>query len=328
MNLFVISTPSQAFFLSQTPQFIDKSSILLITKNKIGNEEKILYHLRKFSWKKIITIDITGIETLAGYHKIFFFSIYVNYLFRIKYRNIEFFFIGSYHNLFHLGLAAMFEKKAGIILLYDGLQMLTVANGRSEASSHVREQTKIFKLFGFKSPKLHSLTFISPVKFKIPASDKIVLIEPIHYELPQLRENLIYFVGQPLVDGGIVSLETYISKLLLLKNKFIGTTIIYIPHPGESVQMIKNIQVHLQIQYFDLIFEEIYMSSKYFSQTVISFYSSVLINLCYLKAETDIYSIEIFPHEIKKMKNIEAISGLYRFFKEVNYKKFKVLELP
>lgn len=328
MNLFVISTPSQAFFLSKTPQYIDKSSILLITKNKVGDKEKILYYLQKYPWRKIITLDVIGIDKIEKYYKIFFFSIYVKFLFGIKFRNIKNCFIGSYHNLFHLGLAGMLEKKARIYLLYDGLQMLTVANARIENSSHVRLQTKIFNLAGLRSPVLDSITFISPVNFKISCRDKMVLIKPEPYNYPKLKENSIYFVGQPLVDGGIVSFEVYMSRLIQLKDKFKDSKIIYVPHPGESREMLRKIELHLETQKFDLIFEQIYISSNFFPGTVISFYSSVLINFCYLKAETELYYIEILPSEILKTKVVTNISRIYSFFKEVKNEKFKMLDLP
>lgn len=326
MNLFVISTPSQAFFLSKAPELIEEKSVLLITVGKKGYDVKIWEYLKLFPWLRVIILDVLGTESYASFYKIFLFQFRIQIL-KYKLPPVNKLYIGSFHNPFHLGIATHFEQTAKVYLLFDGLQMIEVARERKASIlNYKRPFTKIFILAGFKSPNLYSITYISPLKLSIPSGDNLTLIQPLKYDLPQLEPNLIYFAGQPLVDFGIVSKRTYLLKLKMLKEKFPGATIEYVPHPKESSGILQEIGVIFKIHSFDKIFEEKYLESEFFAKAVVSFYSSVLTNLIYLKAETEIYAIKIYSNEILKEKKIDPITKIYTFFKEANHPNFSILK--
>lgn len=328
MKLFILSTPSQAFFLSKTSNIIDENSVLLITKNKEEVDKKIIAQLHEFTWANILVWDVIGIENPASYYKIFLFRIKIALLKR-KYSKIKELYIGSYDNLFHLGLAAAFENKARLYLLYDGLQMVTVAGKRlKNIQKSLRPYSKIFNWAGFKLPSLKSISYTSPLNFKIPEFDHIIKIKGCSNKTVLLEEKQIYFAGQPLVDMGVLTIETYIKKLRLFKVQFYDYDIIYIPHPKESNVVKNEISKIFKIGYFNTIFEEEYLKAIYFAKIIASFYSSVLINLLYLAGENlDILAIQLNDSEILIPSNRKTISSIYDYFHSNETTNFKVVNL-
>lgn len=328
MKLFIVSTPSQAFFLSKTSGIVNEKAILLITKNIVGVEKKIISHLHTFPWMKIMVWDIGGIESPKAYYKIFLFRLKISLL-KSKYRGINELFIGSYDNLFHLGIAAAFEEKSKLYLLYDGLQMISVAENRAESQKKsLRKFSKIFNLAGFKQPALKSLTYTSPIEFKVPVFDEIIKIKTSSNNVVKLKDNLMYFAGQPLVDMGLVSLAFYLKKLAELKLKFPEFEIIYFPHPKESEGVKQKVANIFEIRYFQKIFEEEFMESEFFAKNIASFYSSVLINLAYLGAgDLNIYAINLRETEIILPEQRRAILKIYKYFQANKNSNLKIIKI-
>lgn len=326
MKLFIVSTSSQAFFLSKTSNIVNENAILLITKNKDGLDKKIISHLKIFPWAKILVWDIMAIENPAAYYKIFLFRIKI-YLLKKKYDKINELYIGSYDNFFHLGLAAAFEDKVRLYLLYDGLQMVSVAQKRAgNRKESIRTYPKLFNFAGFKPPSLKTITYTSPLEFKVPAVDKIIKIKSTSNKSVVLKDELIYFVGQPLVDMGLVSFEFYLDKLNRLKTNFPEHHIIYIPHPKESPAIKKKISQIFEIKYFEKIFEQEYLEAKIFARNIVSFYSSVLMNIYYMaNGDLNVYSIALNKSEILRSESIMSISKIYEYFESNKAANFNVI---
>lgn len=316
MKLFVVSTPSQAFFLSKTLGIVSRNSILLITKNLNGVDEKIIFQLQTLPWGKIFVWDIVDINSPKFYYKIIFFRLKLILLKR-RYPNINELFIGSYDNSYHLGIAASFEDKAEVYLLYDGLQMVSIAEKRLEnRENSIRPYSKLFKLVGFKQPSLKSITYTSPIEFKAPDFDHLIKIKTSFNKMVVLNNGLMYFAGQPLVDMGVVSFENYLKKLNCLKSKFSKKHIIYIPHPKESKEIKTEVAKIFELKYFDKIFEQEYLEAHLFAKNIVSFYSSVLINLFYIGGGSlNIYAIALNESDILRPGDRSAILKIYQYFK-------------
>ncbi|RKS50589.1 hypothetical protein BC962_2360 [Gillisia mitskevichiae] len=328
MKLFVVSTPSQAFFLSKTVGIVNQKSILLVTKNLKGIDEKIISQLQIFPWAKIFVWDIEGIKSTRAYYKIFIFRLKISLL-KKRYSGIDELFIGSYDNFFHLGIVAAFEDKSKLYLLYDGLQMISVAEKRAKSrTKSLRRNSKIFNLAGFKQPAIKFLTYTSPLEFKVPVFDEIIKIESSPNKLIELKDELMYFAGQPLVDMGLVSLELYLKKLAELKLKFPKYEITYFPHPKESEEVKQKVANIFKIRYFQKIFEEEYMESKFFAKNIASFYSSVLINLSYLgSGDLNIYAINLSESEILLPKQRSSILNIYKYFQANKTSNLNILRI-
>lgn len=325
MKVFLLSTPSQAFFLLKSPGFIDTNSILIILKGNSNNHIKILSYLDRFNWNDILVWDTAGIEHIKNYYKIIKFKTLIKKI-KTKYGSLDQVFIGSYDNLFQLTFVAEFENTSEIFLLYDGLQMVSVSNARiSKVGNGIRSLSWIFKIANLRKPKISHLTFISPLILNVSKKDRIINIKNETLVHPILDMNLVYIVGQPLVDIGIVSLQYFITMLTKIKRDYSKFDIVYIPHPMESSRIKSKIKNHFKILEINDIFEEYYISCEtQFAGTIISFFSSVLINMHYLSYPSNIIAYKISKDNIIRESNVDDIEMMYVYFNHIKSNTLQV----
>lgn len=324
-NLFIISTPSQAFFLRQSPEFIE-NAVLVLTVPDAVQEKKILYYLREFDWQSVYILKRTR-AGFSSYSYILYFRIWL-FLFKKKYPFFKKIFIGSYNNHHHTAIVGEYEDKAQIYLLSDGMQMIAVSTLRKSGENSVREFPSFFRLLKFRHPGIVHLNFISPMEIEVGEWDRVYLLDKRNNNLtPKLRKDLIYFAGQPLSEMGILSTEFYLSSLRELQSLYAEKKIIYLPHPTERSENLSEIGEMMEIKVLPHIFEEEYLSSKEFPATVVSFYSSVLINLCFMQAEVDLIAVSIPDEEIIPRDLVPKIKIIYNFLENLDVGNLKIIKI-
>ncbi|HET8885519.1 MAG TPA: hypothetical protein VFM70_04110 [Salinimicrobium sp.] len=325
-KLFLISTPSQAFFLKQSPELINKA-VLVIAVPTNEQKKKILYHLKGYQWTSIHVLKIPQSVGKFSYIKILGFGIWLQY-FKLKYPSFNEVFFGSYNNHYNMSLVAEYENSAKLHLLYDGMQMVAVSQSRKEKTKGIRPLPSFFKFLGLKQAKINKLNFIGPLPIKVEGEDTYsALKNEMSYKHPIPQEDTVVFVGQPLIGNFIINEDFYYKSLLRLKEKFPDKHFIYAPHHREKVEHIQEIKKIMDIAVFSEIFEEKFISSEKFPGTVITFYSSALLNLCYLQAKIKLYAIKIpYSKFIRKdvYPNYEVVLN---YIEESDYPYLSFLDL-
>lgn len=325
-SLFILSTPSQAFFLSKAPELLENAVVVVTISNK-KNAVKIFKYLQDINLNHTATVYLAKNNDLFKLPKIIYFRIWL-LLFKQKFEIFKNVYIGSYTNFYHLGILAEYEDKAKLFLLYDGGQIIPVAKMRKTANHKVRNLPRSFVKMGIKQPQVNSLNFVAPFKLSVSKSDSVkVLNNDARVKHPSLDESQVYFVGQPLVDLEIVSKEFYLETLRLVKDKFPDKRLVYVPHPREDKNNLKHIQNIMEIDFFEDIFEEKFLNSEIFAQTIISFYSSVLFNFCYLNAGTNLYAINIPEANFLRKSIYHNIQIIYAYIEQAKYHNLNILYL-
>lgn len=327
-SLFIVSTPAQAFFISLAPQLIGTNSILILTIKKKKEEQDILNYLKSFEWKEVHIWYLPIGDNLIGYLTIL--SLRLKLLrFKMNSPNIEKVFIGSYSNIYHLSLSAEFEKKSSIFLLYDGVQIISVAAMRNKGNFNLVNFPLLHRIFRFNKPELLSLTYVSPITLNlISDNDSFFLIENSIVKGSKIYEHdKGYFIGNNLPGIGIVSREFYLESLIFIKNNFPNKEIIYIPHPREDVEILPLIEKIFKIEKFDKIFEDQFVSASNFPGIVFSFCSSILLNLIFLNTKSKIFAINIPVSEIKLESYKEPITSIYKYYENIADNRFSLLNL-
>lgn len=326
-SLFILSTPSQAFFLSLAPNLVPKDSILVLTVKKKEEEREMLKYLNHLNWRKIHIWYIPSTNSNSEYLKAISFKINLINL-KLRNRNIQNVFFGSYLNIYHLSIVAEFEKGRNLCLLYDGLQIISVAKARNTGDFELIDYPLLHRLFGFNKPRLESIKYITPVPlYEIGKKDSYVVMKR-ESELKKNKEintQLIYFIGQPLPNIGITSKEFYLEKINQLSKRFPNKRLVYIPHPREDSGIVKIIGDRFKIIKFNDIFEKEYISAKVVPGKVCSFYSSVLLNLLFLNSESEVIAINIPESEIKYKQLREHINVIYKYFNNIKSNRFSVI---
>ncbi len=75
--------------------------------------------------------------------------------------------MGSYSNFYHLSIVGEYEKNSKIFLLYDGMQLISVAHNRKNNNVEVRNLPCFFIKLKFKQPKIESLNFVGPFSLHV-----------------------------------------------------------------------------------------------------------------------------------------------------------------
>lgn len=324
-NLFILSTPSQAFFLSKAPELINKD-ILILTVRTQEEADAILVHLGKFDWEEVIVIKTPGEIDHFGKLKIIQFRFWL-WRFKRERNHFEGIYMGSYSNFHQLSIIGEYENNSKIFLLYDGMQIIAVAHNRMDSDHKIRRLPNSFLSFKFKQPEIKSLNFVSPFPLEVKPTDSLKILKKDAGEThPQLDEEKVIVVGQPLVQLDIVSVEFYFTNLRGLKEKFSDKKVFYVPHPRENEDDIAKVAEIFEIKVFKGIFEEEYLNSAIFPKTVVSFYSSVLGNLCYLRAKTDIYAIHITESNFLRKQIHHKYLLTFSFIKDLDDSRIKIIE--
>jgi hypothetical protein len=324
-SLVLISTPSQAFFLSHTPE-VAKNAVLVITvKHKIESK-KILGFLEKFNWLEIQIWKIPQADNNFVYLKLIEIRLRLRML-KSKYHFFLNVYLGSYANLVHLSVLSAYENSTKVYLLYDGLQLVSVNHFRNKSSNENKKNfPRAYRMLGFKEPKISKLTYYSPLEMEAKGEDEIEVIQRKERFHPNhLDEDIIYFIGQPLPDLGMVSSTFYIQTIKKLE-KLLLKRIIYFPHPRENSRLINELSNDFEIRKPETIFEEYYLQLESVPGTIISFYSSVLVNLIYLKAPSKIIAIEIPSAEINGSRFKKLVAPVYDYFHKNSNPNFQVLD--
>lgn len=326
-SLFLVSTPAQAFFLSLAPQLIEDKSVLILTVKKKKEEHNILKYLNSFNWEKIYIWYLPTSNSKQQYFKIVSIRLKLFWL-KINLTNIEKIYIGSYTNTYHLSVAAEFigSKK---FLLYDGMQMISVAELRSEGETKLEKYPFLYRILGYKLPHLNAITYISPIFLKdLAATDSLYLIKnSVKIEKKKYDENKCYFIGNNLPGIGIVSKEFYLNTLIRLKEEYSNKEIIYIAHPREDASILPLIGKIFPVLKLDEILEEHFLSSTEFPGSVFSFCSSVLVNLIFLDTKSELIAITIPSSKIEKENYIKPFLSIESYFKQIANRNFSVQDL-
>jgi len=323
-NLYILSTPSQAFFLSKMPELI-RNGVLVLTVTNKDFANRILKYLDNYSWKTIHIIIVPSNDNKNNRSRLIFFRVWLWY-FKLKYSGFEAVHFGSYSNLFQLSILSEYENLAESYLLYDGTQILAVAKNRMDLNHKIRRFPKSFIFLNFKQTKIDKLHLVSPFNLKVGKKDKSLKIScSSKYSGLVLDGEKVLFVGQPLIQLKIITETFYYQCLKALIKKFPNQHFSYVPHPKENPIFVSKIKQLMDIQKFDGIFEYELFKSKVFPATVISFFSSVLPNLSFLDKRLKLYALNIPESEFLRKSAYDDVCITYEFMLAIDNPKIEFL---
>lgn len=186
----------------------------------------------------------------------------------------------------------------------------------------------IMGFYSYRIPK--KFTFFSSYKFDVYGSDNLVInsyayLSPL-YSKSFFDNDLMFFIGSPLSEGGYVELNVEIDLIHQVLNMHNGKKIVYIPHRLDSDKKINLIKEKVEVRIFDLPIEYGISMMDKLPGNVVSFFSSALANLADIAGDRMvIYSFHI-PEELyltnNNKKRAKKIYSVYE-----NSKNIKLVQL-
>jgi len=174
-----------------------------------------------------------------------------------------------------------------------------------------------------------SLTFFTCYELEVHPNDEIMSND---YRCLQdrvrnvRRVDVVFFVGQPVVDQQYVWVDTFVRHMRRVADHFSGRQLVYVPHPRESERYIELVRAEFgfPIQRFLVPIEYAIALGGDVPCSVASFFSSALVNLVPMLGE----NVELTAFYIPAgdlLKDVEVVERTYRQMRSMRGNHIKVV---
>lgn len=126
---------------------------------------------------------------------------------------------------------------------------------------------------------IESLHFYSPIKLEVAEYDSLEIFNFKATNISEINLKKIYFVGSDLVELDFLKLEHHLKYLNQIKKVFANCEVTYFAHRGEKDELLEKYKFLGNVVRDSIPFEERMKKEKDLPGYVISYCSSVLINL-------------------------------------------------
>lgn len=215
-----------------------------------------------------------------------------------------------------------------IILVSDGTGIISIASLRKKNKTIPFKGSKFFinKMLGL-SP-LENLHFYSPWNLDVAPSDSVEVFNFKTSSSSKVKEDKIYFVGSPLVELGYLDKENHLAYLKKIKKQFGSGKFYYFSHRREKDENLQQYKFFGEIVRDSLPFEERLEKEKELPGIIISYISSILINLPQVYPQVNFYYRSLDQNDLSLNTNFkERYNELAEIFKKMKRDNFKELKI-
>ena len=235
-------------------------------------------------------------------------------------------FFTNYNSWVQHYILRQFDPKR-IILISDGTGIFTIAELRKKDLSIPFDGSKAFveKVLGLTSIK--NLHIYSQVHIDVADHDSIEVFRFKSSNSVAVDSKKIFFVGSPLVELGYLDRETHISNLKKIKDQFDYCSFFYFSHRREQEKNLEKYSFFGEIKRDNIPFEERMEREKKSPGFVISYMSSILINLPQVFPQIQFYYLQLNKNEIASDPEFDSrYENLEREFIKIDLPNFKAMK--
>ncbi len=277
---------------------------------------------------ELLKIIFVGQKKKPPFHYIDIFSI-IRGIKGVKQKHPEFdeILFSNYNSWVQHYFIRQYET-AKIILISDGTGIISIADFRKTSISIPFRGSKFFidKVLGLKP--LKSLHFYSQIPVDVPEHDSVEIFRFSASNSTTVDREKVYFVGSPLVELGYLGKENHISFLQRIKNQFENNEFFYFSHRREKNENLNDYKFFGKIVRDSIPFEERMEEEKELPGIIISYISSVLINLPQVYPQVKFYYRSLKENDLNLNANFrERYNELAENFKKMERDNFKELKL-
>ena len=276
-TLFIASSPLQLLNCIEAIYYFNtKNNVLLLLHTK---DEIVLSQMKQLlffvNWKEVVYILLPQ-KTID---KLLFAKRINSLLYKFPKDKIEQVFVGEYKSN-HVNHIVNYFKNNKVCLVDDGLSLL----GYDIYTQENRNKDKFVKLiYSFLFYKLNRIEYTFFTIFNIMQPSVIKNNYNFFKKYIEEKESkeLVYFIGQPLVELSMVNQEKYRYELNKILNFYKHMEFIYILHRREKEEFIKQLSNELNFEYrrFENLIELEMIYSENIASDFATFYSTAIMTL-------------------------------------------------
>ena len=326
-NLFLITSPLQLINAIEAREHFKLTLNILVvifTEHESKNKNQISRLINEDDWDKVIRFD----QRLKNSKTTFLRQIKLVKLLQKESYNMLF--CGDFSSINKMIIANVHKNKVylmddGAVTINRHLNELGVKYSDQKIPLKKRARQWRFNLFGLKTIPTDTINMFTSYVLTAHGNEEIVRNELKYFKKTFLAkatiDNKIYCLGQPLSEIKVITRETYLEYIGLIKNYY-GTNIIYIPHRAEQAidDILAMEDENFKVMYTDLPIELEFIMTNRYPMEVCSFFSSALFTLNIIYPECNIIAFEIDRE--KMLSPRPAIDNVYNYItKSTSIKK-------
>ena len=320
-NIFIISSPLQLLnSIEAHNYFKTKNNILIIIDTNEKNNEIQISNLIPFiQWKEIIYIKLPQ----HNKKRALFYLDVKKALQYIKKDSIGKLFIGEYRSA-HVTHIANYLNVKQIYLVDDGTAVLFYDKYIQKSFKH-KIRVFIYKIF-FYNLKNIEFTFYTSFNLEKKNCIKNEYLYTKSILNNKEYEDSVFFIGQPLVELGMISQENYKIEITKILKYYESKEFIYILHRRQKEKFIKELSEELGFTYkrFEQLIEIEMVLSKKLPLEFSTIYSTAILLLPKIIEKCKFKAFKIDNSLNKKSPYIKALPIYYQEFSK---NKIEVLSL-
>lgn len=244
-----------------------------------------------------------------------------------KHESFNKIFFSNYNSWIQHFILKQYEPEQ-TVLLSDGTGILSIAALRKEDKTIPFKGSKFFidKVLGLSPVK--NLHFYSPWNLDVASSDSVEVFKFKSSGSTTVNQEKIFFVGSPLVELGYLEKQNHISFLQRIKNQFENSEFFYFSHRREKNENLEDYKFFGKIVRDSIPFEERMEKEKELPGIIISYISSILINLPQVYPRVKFYYRSLDQNDLKLNANFkERYNELAENFSKMKRDNFKELKI-
>lgn len=231
----------------------------------------------------------------------------------------------NYNSWLHHYIVGQYTK-AEPVLISDGTAIFSVAQQRKKHKEIPFSGNNFFITRILDLQPIEHLHFYSQVKIDVADSDTQEIFRFKSSEGSRVNEDKVFFVGSPLVEAGYLDVEKNISYLKKVKEQFPGKQIFYFAHRREEMENLNRYDFFGEIVKDKIPFEDRMHKEEELPKHVVSFVSSVLINLPQVLPQVVFSYQELNTHDILDQEYKKRYSELMKVFRNNQTANFQEIK--
>jgi hypothetical protein len=239
-------------------------------------------------------------------------------------------------------------KHNTLFLLDDGLDTLDINDRRNHMNctkpatliandTNCKSILKRFKeklrkkYFDWNTEEIENLTFFTTYELQVREGDHLIKNEYSYLRSLIVTDKIseeVLFVGQDLVEGGVMVEDVYLKYLRKVKDFFGINKIIYVPHPKETLTLINRIQDSLgfEVKKFGLPIEYAIIIKGNIPKVICSFCSSAIESCSnILGRRIKIIAFYLYPKHL--MRDQHIIESFYMYLEKKNKPNLEIKKM-
>jgi hypothetical protein len=290
-NIFIVSSPLQLLNCIEAKyHFNTANNILLVLHlHETGSKSHINSLIVETDW-----LHVAHLQSPKTYKDKLTFPYYIKMALKSVGKNVDKLFFGEYRSVFTNHIVNCFHPEKNY-LVDDGMAVLSYSKFHENNSLNKIKH----RLFGYQTTLIkHDFFTLFDLQNK-----KVIRNNFYHAKskiVAKPTKNQCLFIGQPLVELGIVNRNYYKKYLSDIVKYLDGTELIYALHRRNDMDWIRELADELDFKYirYDTPLELALINSDYLPKIIATSFSTAIYTLKLLFEDIEAISIEINTDEI------------------------------